>query len=190
MQKKQKPKNTTENKSKSIILVFLIATLLLIIPLLGNNFVNGWNWTLGDFIFAWIMFAFFGLAYVLVSRKMNNPAYKTAVGIAVITSFLLIWINAAVGIIGDGPVNILYPGVIILGVIGALIARFRPKGMFKTLFLMAVVQMLVPIIALFIWPAEVVWSPGIFRVFCLTVFFSALFVVSALLFRKAARIRN
>ncbi len=195
MPKKQKSKNATvqnSSKSKSILRVILAATLILIIPLLGNNFVDGWNWTVGEFIFAWIVIVCFGLVYVFVSRKMNNSSYRFAVGIAVVTGFLLFWVNAAVGMIGeDNPANLMYGGVLLIGLVGALIARFQPKVMSLTLFLMALAQMLVPTIAIIIWPPEVVsWSPGVFRVFVLNAFFALLWIGSALLFRRAAHKTN
>jgi hypothetical protein len=60
-------------------------------------------------------------------------------------------VNAAVGIIGDGPVNVMYFGVPAIGIIGALIARLEPNGMARALFAMALAQMAVPVIALVVW---------------------------------------
>lgn len=59
-------------------------------------------------------------------------------------------------------------------------------GIARTLFAAAFAQMLVPVIALLIWPPPTTsWSPGIFGVFLLTAFFAALFLVSGLLFQRA-----
>jgi hypothetical protein len=102
----------------------------------------------------------------------------------VATALILVWVNAAVGIIGDGPVNLMYFGVLAVGLVGALIARFRPLGMAWTLFAMAIAQMLVPAIALVVWNPP--FDPGIAPVFGLNAFFAALWVVSALLFRHSA----
>ncbi len=44
----------------------------------------------------------------------------------------------------------MYFGVLAVGFIGALVARFRPHGMARALFTMAITQMLVPVIALLI----------------------------------------
>ena len=73
-----------------------------------------------------------------------------------------------------------------VGIIGALIARFQPKGMARALFATALAQVLVAMIALVaglgstgpIWPWDVL---------ILTGFIAALWVGSALLFRNAAR---
>jgi hypothetical protein len=124
--------------------------------------------------------------------------YRTAVGIACATGFILLYINAAAGIIGDGPVNVMYLGVLAVGIIGALIARFEARGMAVALFATAVSQLLVPVIALVIWKAGFVslltdphspnppFDPGIVPVFGLNAVFAMLFVVSALLFRRAS----
>jgi hypothetical protein len=81
----------------------------------------------------------------------------------------------------------MYFGVPIVGIIGAAVARFRPHGMARALFATALAQALVPVIALVIWNPQVTsWAPGVLRVFGLNAFFVALFVASALLFRRAS----
>ena len=119
-------------------------------------------------------------------------AYRIAVGMALAAAFLLVWINLAVGVIGseDNPANLLYGGVLAVGLIGVLIARFRPHGMARALFATAIAQALVPVIALIIWKPQVTSVEaflGVFGVFSVNGFFVMLFVGSALLFRYAAR---
>ena len=112
-----------------------------------------WNWTPFDFAFWGALLFGTGLTYELIASKGGTIAYRAAVGVACATGFVLVWINAAVGIIGDGPVNLLYLGVLAVGFVGAVIARFQPRGMALALFATAVAQMLVPVIALVIWKA-------------------------------------
>jgi len=71
-------------------------------------------------------------------------AYRFAVGVALTTAFILLWVNGAVGIIGDesNDANIMYFGVLAVGFIGAIIARFRPLGMARALYAMALAQVL------------------------------------------------
>lgn len=64
----------------------------------------------------------------------GGTAYRVATGIAVAAALVLFWMNAAVGIIGDGPVNLMYLGVLAVGFVGALVARFQPHGMALALF--------------------------------------------------------
>ena len=118
----------------------------------------------------------------------GNIAYRAAVGVAVAAAFILVWMNLAVGIIGteDNPANLMYGGVLAVGIIGAVIARFQPDGMARALVATALAQALVAVIALIAglgstgpsWP----WS-----IVILTGFFAALWLISAWLFRKAAR---
>ncbi len=132
--------------------------------------------------------AFIVVFMVLKARKPDNTAYKSAIGLALAAAFLLFWVNGAVGIIGAArnDANLMYGGVFAVGIIGAIIARFQPHGMARALFATALAQALVAVIALIaglgstapIWPWDIL---------ILTGFFAALWVGSALLFRKAAR---
>ena len=182
--------------TKRLMVWAAVVAVILLIPLIltirdGGVEGGGWNWTFFDFVFMGILLYGAALAYELVARKMSNSAYRAAVGLAVVTAVLLVWINAAVGIIGDDDgVNLLYFGVLAIGAIGALIVRFKPQGMFRALFAMALAQFLVPVIALFVWPPAVIsWAPGVAQVFILNSVFALLFVGSGLLFRRASATR-
>jgi hypothetical protein len=111
-----------------------------------------------------------------------------AVRVAVITAVLLVWINAAVGIIGQGPINLLYFGVLAAGLLGALIVRLEPQGMSRVLFAMAFAQALVPVIALIMREPD--FAPGVPQVFCLNAVFVILWIGSALLFRRSNTIHS
>ena len=89
------------------------------------------------------------------------------------------------GVEGD-PADLMYIGVLAVGIIGAIIARFQPRGMARALFATALAQALVAVIALILGKhqAEVSSVPEIVT---LNGFFVALFVGSAWLFRHAAR---
>jgi hypothetical protein len=122
-------------------------------------------------------------------RYIMMTAYRAATGLALAAALMLIWLSLGVGIIGrDGdPANAMYFGVIAVGLIGAIIARFRPQGMVWALLAMALVQALVTAIALiarlglpYSGPAEILGLNG---------FFIALFAASAWLLRRAARER-
>src|SRR5688500_20220430 len=80
----------------------------------------------------------------------RNTTYRFAVGVAVGAAFILVWLSLGVGIIGkDGdPANLMYFGVLAVGIVGALIARFRPRGMARALFATALAQTSVAAIAL------------------------------------------
>ena len=177
--------NTTIIMQNKIIVRPALGTgLILLIPLFGNLFVAGWNWPLPAFILAGTLLFGTGLTYELVAKKMNNKAYRFAVGLALGTGFILTWMNLAVGgILGDHPANLMYPGVLLVGFIGAIIARLKPHGMSRALFAMAFAMALVPVIALIIGTPA--FANGVVAVFGLHAFFAILFVGSALLFRRA-----
>jgi hypothetical protein len=162
---------------------------ILVAPLVAMQFTDEVNWGFLDFIVMGFLLFGTGLAYVLISRISERIAYRTAVGVAMVAGFLLIWMNLAVGIIGseDDPANLIYLGVLAIGIMGAGISQLRPLGMARTMFTTAIAQMLVPVIVLVFWRSHLEESPGIVGVFGLNAFFAVLFVISALLFRSAAR---
>ena len=73
-----------------------------------------------------------------------NP-YIAAIVIAAGSALLMIVANGAVGIIGseDNPINRLFSGVVVLGLVGASIARFRPLGMARAMYAMATALLMV-----------------------------------------------
>ena len=116
---------------------------------------------------------------------MRNTAYRLAGGLAITAAFLIVWLNAAAGLIGvedDDPANLLYVGVLAIGFIGAVIARFQPRGLARALFATALAQALVGAIALKL--PNTASSVQIVIVHGVLV---ALFAGAALLFRHAAR---
>lgn len=116
-----------------------------------------------------------------------NTNYRFAVGVALATALILVWLSLGVGIIGaDGDrANAMYFGVLAVGVIGALIARFRPQGMARALVAMAIAQTSVAVIALAAGLGRP-WS-GPLELSLLNGFFVALFLGSAWLFHRAAQ---
>lgn len=155
------------------------AALLLLAPLVAMRFTDEVAWTGFDFAVFGAMLAVLCGGVELAVRMSRHRAYRAASGIALVAGFLLVWMNLAVGIIGDeeNPLNLMYGGVIVVGLLGALIARFRPAGMVRAMVAMAAAQIAVATIAQaaghFTWP--------------LTAVFAGLWLGSAALFGKAAR---
>ena len=162
------------------------AATILLLPLVAMQFTDEVNWDAADFVIAGVLLVGVGVPYELVVRKTGDTAYRAGAGIALAAALLLVWVNGAVGIIGseNNDANLMYGGVLAVGVAGALIARFQPRGMARALFVTALALMLVAVIALL----GGLGSPGSGpEIVALNGFFAALFVGSALLFRKAAR---
>lgn len=168
----------------------VLVALLLLVPLVAMQITEEVNWNLFDFVFAGAVLFGSAVAYELWAARGGTSAYRAAAAIAVAAALALVWINAAVGIIGDDEAyNRMYFAVLAVGIVGAWIARLRPSGMARVLKVMAVVQMLVPLTVLAV-PGfrPVLWEPpGAVGVFLLNAVFAAMWVASALLFRKAAQ---
>jgi hypothetical protein len=176
-------------QGKSVMRIIVVTGLILLVPLVAMQFTEEVNWDLFDFASMGILLLGIGFTYELLSKKSSGAVYRAAVAVALGAAFLLIWMNGAVGIIGseNNSANLMYGGVLAIGVFGAFISRFRPRGMTLTLFTMALVQLLVPVIALFAWPPNTTsWgAAGVGGVFLFNGFFAVLFAGSAMLFQRA-----
>ena len=119
--------------------------------------------------------------------RTNRTAYRSAIGVALAAACILVWLSLGVGIIGkDGdPANLMYFGVLAVGIVGSIIARFQADGMVRALFATALAQTLVAAIAL-IAGLGLPWS-GPAEILVLNGFFVAAFAGSAWLFWRAAR---
>ena len=100
---------------------------------------------------------------------------------------LIVWLNVAAGLIGiedHDPANLLYVGILAIGLVGAIIARFQPRGLARALFATALAQALVGAIAL-----KYPNTAGPLQIVLLHGLLVALFSGAGWLFRYAARER-
>lgn len=168
-----------------IIRIVLATAFIVLLPLLAMQFTDEVVWDLTDFAVAGALLVGAGLTYELAARRTGTIVYRAAVGVAVATALVLVWMNLAVGLIGneDDPANLMYVGVLTVGLIGAIVARLQPHGMARALFATALAQALVPAIALTLWKPAV--TSEVMEVLGVNALFVVLFVASALLFRHA-----
>lgn len=124
------------------ILGWSIPALLLLLPLVAMRFTDEVNWTGSDFVVAAVLFGSVGLAFELIVRRSSSLAYRAGAALAVVAAFLTIWVNGAVGMIGSegNPYNLLFGGVLILALVGAIAARFEPAGMARAMAAAAIAQ--------------------------------------------------
>lgn len=164
----------------------LAAVVLLMVPLVAMQFTAEVDWTLFDFAFMGALIFGAGFTYELAAMKTDDSAYRWAVGVALAAGFLLVWVTGAVGIIGSeaNAANLMYAGVLAVGVSGAFVARFRPRGMARAMVAAAVAQALVALIAV-VYGLGRPYS-GAAELVLLNGFWVALFAVSARLFQNAA----
>lgn len=164
-----------------------LAATLLLAPLIAMHFTRGVNWTASDFVVFAAMLGSAGFAFEFLARRAGG-VYRLATAVGLLAAFLLVWVNLAVGIIGSerNPANGMYVGVLALAIGGAAVARFRPAGMAHAALAAAVGQVLVAAVALAfrlgadgpVWPRDVIGA---------TVILSSLWLISAMLFARAAR---
>jgi hypothetical protein len=174
--------------NKNIIRLAIVTVCILMIPLIAMQFTDEVTWSVFDFIIMGGLIFGAGLAYELIAKRSGAIAYRVAVGMALGGMFLLIWLNMAVGIIGseENPINLLYALILVIGFLGSIIARLQPQGMVRVMFAMAAVQMLIPVIALFVVSPEIIRGEPMngIGIFVLNGLFATLFTGSGLLFRQ------
>lgn len=170
------------------ILLWLIPTGLLLTPAVAMQFSRDVQWGPVDFVFMGVLL--YGCTWLvdLAMRKQSSTAYRLGAAIVVLTSFLLVWVNAAVGVIGDegNPANLVFIAIILMVVAGAVVARFRADGLSRSLLLAAGAHAIVAVVAL-IAGAGADEPPGAVGMFMLNGVFVALWLVSGGLFRAASR---
>lgn len=156
------------------------AAALLTLPLVAMQLrAPGVDWSGGDFIVMGVMLTMACGTCELAARASGNGAFRVAAGLAIGTAFLTVWANLAVGMIGfeRNPYNLLFGGVLLLALGGSVAARFRPAGMAWAMAIAAGTQATLGAIG---YPADP--RGGLF-----SILFALLWLLSTLLFRKAAR---
>ena len=140
------------------------------------------NWTGFDFLFAAVLIGGVGGLFELAVRMSRNTAYRAGVGAALAAAFLIVWANGAVGMIGSehNPYNLLFIGVIAVALAGALIARFRAAGMAGAMLAAGIAHACVAVAGMPADPRGGIVSAA----------FAAPWLLSAWLFRKAARAQD
>lgn len=157
---------------------------LLALPAVAMRFTTEVNWTASDFVVMGVLIAAACGAVEVGMRMSGHLAYRAGVVVGVGGAFLLVWINLAVGILGseDNPSNLMYLAVLLTGLVGAPLVRFRARGLVRVLLAMAAVQVAVPIVALATDPAA---AGPLHMVAGVTAFFLGPWLVAAALFRMA-----
>lgn len=84
-------------QKKQCINIIIWSTIALIVPVFGQLFVNGWNWGLGEFLFAWVFFNIFGFTYTIVTNKFVSSRSKLIAATIIVILFVLIWVRLATG---------------------------------------------------------------------------------------------
>lgn len=172
--------------SQKILRVLLITAGLLLVPLVAMQFSDGARWSLFDFVLAGVLLSGTGFLYELVASRAGNLWHKLAVALSVGTGLMLIWVNLSVGFIGseNNPANLLYLGVIAVGLTGAIVGRFEPRGLARAMFATAGAHALVGVITMI---AGLSRGDALTRTTLANGCFVLLWAGSGLLFRHASK---
>ena len=149
------------------------AAALLLVPWIAD-----FPWTLSDYIVMGVMFAITGGIIELAVRSSTDWAYRLGAIAAVLTGFLTVWANLAVGMIGSesNPYNLWFGGVLAIAIAGSIVSR-SSSAMAVTMGVTAIAQAAVSLLGLPTDPRGGTFSLA----------FAGLWLLSAGLFRLAAR---
>ncbi len=156
-----------------------IAAFLLLLPFVAMRFTSAVRWSGSDFIFMGSLLGVVVFGFEFLVRRSNGLAYRMGAAAAVITGFLTTWVNGAVGMIGseNNPFNLLFGGVLLIALAGAIVVRFKPAGMARTMVVAAIAQAAIGAFGFSTDVRGAVFSIG----------FGALWLIAAGLFGLAAR---
>jgi hypothetical protein len=155
-----------------------IPVILLILPAVAMRYTSEVDWNAPDFIIMGALFVTIGLGIEFLIRQSRSIAYRMGAVVALLTAFFTIWVDLAVGMIGDNdPYNLLFGGVLMIAFVGAILSKFRPGGMAATMCVAAAAQAAVAAGGFAIDPLGAVFSMA----------FALPWFLAAALFHKASR---
>lgn len=179
--------NGTSARNQWRIIGWGAAAALLLLPFIAMQFTREVNWTASDFVVFGVMLLAVGIPLELAARYSGNRSYLAAAALGLLGAFLVTWVNLAVGIVGseDNPANKLFFVALLVGVVGAALARFRPQGVSNAM-LATTLALAVAFLLAVTHPSD---EPQVSHLTELagTSTFAALFLLSAWLFRRAVR---
>lgn len=121
-----------------------------------------------------------------MTMRTPRTYYRLGAAVALGTVLLLLFGIGALGIIGaGGPPDLLYLGAVGIGVVGAVVARLRARGMALALAATAAATVLAGLVAIAVGLHDREGA-SVPEILGLSVMYAALFGLSAWLFRRAA----
>lgn len=167
--------------------VLCVTGLLLLIPLVATLLSDDVVWTLADFVAAGALLGGAGFLLALLWQASYGVAYKLGAAAALGSCLMLVWASLAVGLIGaeGDTADRMYAGVLAVGVIGAALARLRPRGMARAMLAMALAQMLVAGIAILTGEHQAPTTSTV-EILGVNSLFATFFLAAASLFSRAS----
>lgn len=159
------------------------ALVLLTIPMVAMQLgVEGWHWTIGDFLVAGIVIGTVGLLYEAAERVNGNRAFRIGAAIALGASFLLVWTT----LVRDDGNGLFHLEILLAGAVAAFACKLSGGGMARTMAGLSAMQALVGI-AVATAPITATAIIGPTRELAYHGFFAVLWLVSAGFFWRASR---
>lgn len=171
------------------ILAWAIAVAVILAPLAAMSLFpeSGVDWKPGDFLFAILLIGGAGGLFELAASGSRSWAYRGGAAAGLAAAFLTVWINGAVGIIGneDNPANLIFVAILAIAVAGSIVAGGKAAPMARAMAVTAAAQALVGAIVFAI--NDGAEPPGRTGLLVLIEGLALLWLGSALLFRRAPR---
>jgi hypothetical protein len=164
-----------------------LAVAILAAPFIAMQLnAEGVDWSIGDFVVLGAMLGTVGGLLELAVRMSRNRYYRAGAGLALLGTFLLVWANLAVGIVGseNNANNQLFFVALLMGVAGIIGAKARAEGMARAMLTTAGAIVLSFVFAQLGVRDEPMVKPLVEGVG--TSVFVVLFLGSAWMFRRAA----
>lgn len=84
--------------NKNLFLIFLITIAIVLVPWIAMQFTLEVQWTLKDFIIAFVLIFGTGVIIDLTIRKIKTPTLRFLLITIIIAFLLLLWAELAVGV--------------------------------------------------------------------------------------------
>ena len=166
---------------KTTLRVALGALAVWMVPLVASQFFQDWHWGVGGFVRVYVLFFLTGMVMALVAKRMGVWSYKAAVGLALVAGFALGWSTMVQMADSGHPERLWYLSVLVVGLIGACLARLQARGLAGTLFAMAATLALIAVMLPSGAPPDMARRMAIGHGV-----YVVLFVASGLMFRHAS----
>ncbi|TXG76474.1 hypothetical protein E6Q11_04390 [Candidatus Dojkabacteria bacterium] len=82
-------------KNKNLVRPLMVTLGILLIPIFGNLFTEGWTWGPLDFLIMGVLIYTTGVLVELANKKIKETNYKLAAIGGIILMLILIWIELA-----------------------------------------------------------------------------------------------
>lgn len=115
-------------------------------------------------------------------RASGSRVYRAGVAVALMASFLTVWTT----VVRDDGNGIGFFLLIMAAAVGGFSAWFRPAGMARTMLGVAIMQLLLGV-AIATAPSTASMPDGSFKALLFSGIFAALWLMSAIFFRAAAK---